>query len=366
MSSDEFQHSRVPVENIYLRTPDFSSDRIMGYNTGIRPFRKSGVRLDSEVLADKLIIHNYGYGGSGLTLCWGGAAEVLRILDQEISANPVLASIQSIAIIGAGVIGLATAHELLQHGYQVRIYADKFSPELTSNIAAGIISPPVLLGHESDSQIALLNTMLDVSVKRYLKILRSEKPEFEGIREITDYRFESGIPSIHEISSGRFQQICLEQKNVRVHFDNGFIKHGIQVREAGLDGKIFISDLYANVIARGAIHQSVYFSSKNDICNLREKIIINCTSLGSRELFKDDDFYPVKGHLIYFHPQKEINYSFYADIPGEPDYWLKLYPWHDRLILGGMYEKGNESSHPDMAAINKLLSLGRKFFGQQN
>ena len=48
---------------------------------GLRPFRKSGVRLQRDRLRDgRTVIHNYGHGGSGFTLSWGCAREVVDFL----------------------------------------------------------------------------------------------------------------------------------------------------------------------------------------------------------------------------------------------------------------------------------------------
>ena len=47
---------------------------------GLRPFRKSGVRLERDRLRDgRTVIHNYGHGGSGFTLSWGCAEQVFQI-----------------------------------------------------------------------------------------------------------------------------------------------------------------------------------------------------------------------------------------------------------------------------------------------
>jgi D-amino-acid oxidase len=47
---------------------------------GLRPFRKSGVRLERERLSDgRTVIHNYGHGGAGFTLSWACAEEVLSL-----------------------------------------------------------------------------------------------------------------------------------------------------------------------------------------------------------------------------------------------------------------------------------------------
>jgi len=53
--------------------------RILRERVGLRPFRKSGVRLEREKLRDgRTAIHNYGHGGSGFTLSWGCAENVFQ------------------------------------------------------------------------------------------------------------------------------------------------------------------------------------------------------------------------------------------------------------------------------------------------
>ena len=53
---------------------------VLRERVGLRPFRKSGVRLEKAKLSDgRPLIHNYGHGGSGFTLSWGCAEEVLKI-----------------------------------------------------------------------------------------------------------------------------------------------------------------------------------------------------------------------------------------------------------------------------------------------
>ena len=51
---------------------------VLAERVGLRPFRKSGVRLERDQLRDgPTVIHNYGHGGAGFTLSWGCAHEVL-------------------------------------------------------------------------------------------------------------------------------------------------------------------------------------------------------------------------------------------------------------------------------------------------
>jgi D-amino-acid oxidase len=52
---------------------------VLAERVGLRPFRRSGLRLERYQLRDgRTVIHNYGHGGAGFTLSWGCAREVLE------------------------------------------------------------------------------------------------------------------------------------------------------------------------------------------------------------------------------------------------------------------------------------------------
>src|SRR5438270_3986250 len=53
---------------------------VLGERVGLRPFRKSGVRVERSRLRDgRTVVHNYGHGGSGFTLSWGCAEELFDL-----------------------------------------------------------------------------------------------------------------------------------------------------------------------------------------------------------------------------------------------------------------------------------------------
>lgn len=53
---------------------------------GYRYIRKkeNGLRLEAEEFDDKLVIHNYGHGGAGVTLSWGCALKVSELLEARL------------------------------------------------------------------------------------------------------------------------------------------------------------------------------------------------------------------------------------------------------------------------------------------
>ena len=70
--------------------PEFAaitSDDIEQIICGLRPVR-STVRVEAERIApDRLLVHNYGHGGAGITLSWGCATEVAELVAQMARGN---------------------------------------------------------------------------------------------------------------------------------------------------------------------------------------------------------------------------------------------------------------------------------------
>ena len=75
--ADPATTSRIVAE--CSRVLNIERPRVLAERVGLRPFRKSGVRLERDQLPDgRAVIHNYGHGGAGFTLAWGCAREVLE------------------------------------------------------------------------------------------------------------------------------------------------------------------------------------------------------------------------------------------------------------------------------------------------
>jgi D-amino-acid oxidase len=76
LAADPAATERIVAE--CSRVLNIERPRILAERVGLRPFRRSGVCLKRDRLHDgRPVIHNYGHGGSGFTLSWGCAREVL-------------------------------------------------------------------------------------------------------------------------------------------------------------------------------------------------------------------------------------------------------------------------------------------------
>ena len=100
--------------------------------------------MEKEVVSGKIMYHNYGHGGGGLSVGYGC---VWQLLQKEFLSQNVPKT-EPIAVLGAGIIGLTTAYLLSDNGFKVNLYADIYpfineqgKPELTSTVAAGYWMP---------------------------------------------------------------------------------------------------------------------------------------------------------------------------------------------------------------------------------
>lgn len=80
------QEARAILRRCAALAPEFahvSQEDILSVQCGLRPVR-SIIRLEAERPApDRLLLHNYGHGGAGITLSWGCAQEVASLLHQH-------------------------------------------------------------------------------------------------------------------------------------------------------------------------------------------------------------------------------------------------------------------------------------------
>jgi D-amino-acid oxidase len=76
LAADPATRKRIIAE--CSRVLNIDKPKVLAERVGLRPFRRSGVRLERDRLRDgRTVIHNYGHGGAGFTLSWGCAEEVL-------------------------------------------------------------------------------------------------------------------------------------------------------------------------------------------------------------------------------------------------------------------------------------------------
>lgn len=85
-SSLDVDHAEAKrmLERAITLVPQLADVQIIEHLVGLRPGREE-IRLEAERFSDKCtVIHNYGHGGGGITLSWGCALNVVRLLKEAI------------------------------------------------------------------------------------------------------------------------------------------------------------------------------------------------------------------------------------------------------------------------------------------
>ena len=313
--------------------------RVIRTVAGLRPYRRSGFVVRAEPLGTKRLVHNYGHGGGGITLSWGSSKLATEIGLQGHS-GPV-------AVLGAGVMGLSTARLVQEAGFPVTIYAAALPPDTTSNIAGGQFHPYALF---RDSEVTSefrrqFARALDYSWRRFQIMVGEEY----GVRWLPTYvetnspdaKLLETFPPVNRMLRSAEHPFPLDKV---LRYDTMYVETGRYLRQMLRDVQI----------AGGKVEVR-RFATPVDIASLPEALVINCTGLGSRELFGDQDLHPARGQLAVLEPQPEVKYA----VTGGPGY---MFPRPDGIILGGTFEVDEWSSVPEPATISRIVSRQKRFF----
>jgi D-amino-acid oxidase len=85
---DRDEERRI-IERCAAIEPRLAHAKVLEHRVGLRPARPQ-VRLDLEHRGDVRVVHNYGHGGIGVSVCWGCAAEAVQLLlDDDPRDEPV-------------------------------------------------------------------------------------------------------------------------------------------------------------------------------------------------------------------------------------------------------------------------------------
>jgi glycine/D-amino acid oxidase-like deaminating enzyme len=320
-----------------------AADRIIRSTVGLRPFRPSGFVVRGEKLDSKTVIHNYGHGGSGITLSWGTAhlavEEASRLESREC------------AVLGCGVIGLSTARLLQLRGYSVTIYTRDMPPDTTSNVAGGLWEPVSL--YDPDRITPHFKSQFVEAAKWAFRRFQPMAGEEYGIRWLPLYTLgeEAGSagPQGTESPGAEVEFLYPELKQLAPE-SNPFSTPFASLRDTMLiEPSIYLPALIRDFQVAGGKILIREFSTPRDLMGLHETLIFNCTGLGARALFQDDELIPIRGQLVFLPPQPAVDYM--TNGPGN----IYMFPRRDGILLGGSFERGKSNLEPDPAITQRIL-----------
>ena len=331
-------------------------DRVIRTTVGLRPHRPSGFLLRADRLDDTTVIQNYGHGGSGMSLSWGTgrmAAEMALGHDSRRAA-----------VIGCGAVGLTAARQLQRRGFAVTIYAMSVPPNTTSNMSlAGFTPTSGLIDRE------LRTPAWDAQFREAAEISYRELQQLAGrgfgVSWIDRYGLRDTRPGP---SGGGVEEN--EEPLLPAHLRTGEFtlgpgehpfasRYAIRRNQLRIEPSIYLDALVHDFMDFGGRIEIRKFTEPRELLALSEPLVVNCTGLGARDLFGDDELLPLKGQLTVLVPQEEVDYGISGDPPdGAPRGVLGVHmqPRNDGIALGGTSERGVWSLEPNQEAMQRIVT----------
>jgi len=324
-----------------------SWDRVIRTTVGLRPHRDAGFMLRPDKLGDKLLVHNYGHGGAGMSLAWGTGLMAAEFATEHDSRQA--------AVIGCGSVGLTCARQLQRRGFDVTIYAAAVPPNVTSNMSLAGFTPLsglVVNERRTPEWDAQFRRAAQIAY-RQLQLLAG--PHF-GVSWLDNYSLSDEPPGQGGGEGGGNSGPSLSAglntgQEVLGPGEHPFpTKYAIRSPQIRIEPSIYLENLVRDFRLFGGKIVMRKFDTPRDLAALPEPIVMNCSGLGARELFDDKELLPLKGQLTVMVPQPDVNY--HTNGPNPPNQrpgslGIHMMARSDGIILGGTSQRDVWTLEPD-------------------
>ena len=318
-------------------------ERVIREVVGLRPFRPEGYLVEAVRIGPKLLIHNYGHGGGGITLSWGTASQAVDLVRgfsppaprtrraAARAARPI-----RFAVIGCGVNGLSTAIMLQRRyaeiGGSVTIYTKDLPPDTTSNIAGGFWSPTSV--YDSDATSRTFREQFRAASRIANRAFQLLVGADYGVRWLDTFDLHGDEASVLRTLPGGNdlypQQII--HRNAEKYFGFPFVR---QYSTMIIEPQVYLRSLLRDFHSAGGRVVVKEFHDRDEVMKLPDQVIFNCSGLGARALFGDQKLTPVRGQLEILLPQPEIDYCYLGS--------GYMFPRSDGIVLGGTFDRDDWS-----------------------
>ncbi|XP_073933009.1 D-aspartate oxidase isoform X3 [Castor canadensis] len=282
-----------------------------------------------------------------------------------------------VAVVGAGVIGLATAMCISQQvpRCSVTVISDKFTPDTTSDVAAGILIPHAYQDIPVQTQKQWFRETFD----HLSAIARSPEAVDAGVHLV------SGLPTdlccwLHTCNRRRISTLFLILPSLAIK--NTKIFQSVPTREVPVwadvvlgfrkmteaELKRFPQHVFGQAFTTLKCETSAYLSwlenrikasgsllltrRIEDLWELQPAfdVVVNCSGLGSRQLAGDPAISPVRGQVL------QVRAPWVKHFIRDGSGLTYIYPGVSHVTLGGTRQEGDWSLSPDAEISRGILS----------
>ncbi|XP_021409490.2 solute carrier family 22 member 16 isoform X1 [Lonchura striata] len=242
-----------------------------------------------------------------------------------------------VAVVGAGVIGLSTALCITETcpSCSVTVLSDQFSPNTTSDVAAGMLIPHTY----PDTPIHRQKQWFKETFTYLFAISNSAEASEAGIHLVSGWQIFKSTPK-EELPF--WSDIVLGFRPMSETELQKFPQHrfGQAFTTLKCDCPPYLLWLEKRLKATGT---QMYTRKVADLWELHSEydIVVNCTGIGAQQLVGDKQLFPVRGQVL------KVYAPWVKQFIRDGDGLTYIYPGIHKVTLGGTREKGIWSLSPD-------------------
>ncbi|MBX3394227.1 MAG: FAD-dependent oxidoreductase [Phycisphaerae bacterium] len=249
-----------------------------------------------------------------------------------------------VAVIGAGVVGLASAIRLREAGHPVTLFARDRTPETTSDRSGAIFSPYRIDGSPSAAQWTTESFAVFAA-------LADDSPTASGV------------------TMGRMRELFVEPLDAdpwwsdivedfeRLHNPPAPYVDGVRCILPKMNIPRYVPWLEERFVGglSGCIVTET-IASFQQLFDRGYHVIVNCSGLGARELAHDAAMTPYRGQILRIRNTIGLSECLLegGDDPNSA-VGAYVFPFDDFVVLGGTFERGEENPVTEAAAIDGIV-----------
>ncbi|XP_061752295.1 D-aspartate oxidase [Nerophis ophidion] len=250
-----------------------------------------------------------------------------------------------VVVVGAGVVGLSSAVCIAEAlpGCFVTLVAERFSPDTTSDVAAGIL----LTEDFPDVPLERQKRWFQDGFDELLSVAQSQHSSDAGVL------LTSGCQVFKEVPANKtpyWSDIVLDFRLMSERELKRFPHHtfGQAFTTIKCECTNYLPWLLNRFQKAGGQVQRTKVTHLQEL-GLRYDIIVNCSGLGSRSLAGDGQVYPVRGQVL------RVEAPWLRHFIRDADGKTYIYPGARHVTLGGGRQQGDERLMPDPGESDAIL-----------
>ncbi|XP_004702064.1 D-aspartate oxidase [Echinops telfairi] len=251
-----------------------------------------------------------------------------------------------IAVVGAGVIGLSTALCISNRvpRSSITVLSDKFTPDTTSDVAAGMLIP-----HQyADTAVHKQKQWFRETFDHLFAIANSADARDAGVHLVSGWQIFRTLP-IEEVPF--WADVVLGFREMTEAELKKFPQHvfGQAFTTLKCEGPTYLPWMEKRIKASGGL---MLTRRVEDLWELQPSfdIVVNCSGLGSRELVGDSQILPVRGQVL------KVQAPWVKHFIRAESGLTYIYPGASNVTLGGTRQEGDWELSPDPGTSREIFS----------